>query len=763
MSLSGWNVVFRTEALWISAFLAAGAVGGLVYNWPDASVPDAQVHSDVAPTQVSETKLVDTSAEPVAAQKPVENIDVRDNPQVDLQPQEAPSVEVEKQQGIWNELAPESKRSQPIDFSVLKLGDGLLVGGNYVGAYQHYSKLWQRADLPVDTAVLIRLGLSAELAGLYDQAEQHYRSAIRVSESGSVKQLAGLLGTARVWEGRGQLDDAISLLSEMYLQYANDSQPELIRQSIVRQLADCLQKRLLLSPVVQQALQDEPMEYHWCPLVIKPILDLADLASLTPNPENRKTGLTLLQNPPGDVSLILFDAHLSGVAVLTVLSNLETMSGLTLNVTEKAKSELVGRLTNVESPVIPVSIMLDQMLESLRLTWSQTNGMVTIMHRDELTERDSASFDLARVQRMLQQVQLNFSNGVERTAAMMNDGNNARLSGGWDVAADKYRAARESSPTNELSAKLFFNEASLDLVRGEKLNSLHACYLALDQTLSTTLQAHVYAMIGELELEFGQPGKAVTAASRGLRRADDPKVISRTVMTLARAYLLADDPFSANAVLFDASDDLTTEPIKRLASVFGTYARFQHVQPKQGLQDEGQRLVMALAALDPKDVTTFADALIVSDAFASVGLRSQAIDSLQLALDIAPPGYWNEKIRLQLAETYYQASELARANETVESFGSVSADLLPTVLFLHASIQLDMGQLEQTEAICRRILRMNVDEAMKAKALDKLGQVLQRSGQHYAAALCFAGLLPDPVDSSSDDDSVVAGQTGDAP
>ncbi len=266
--------------------------------------------------------------------------------------------------------------------------------------------------------------------------------------------------------------------------------------------------------------------------------------------------------------------------------------------------------------------------------------------------------------------------------------------------------------------------------------------MALDQTLSADLQAQVYAMIADLELGFGQMEKSITAASRGLRRANDPVVFTRTAMTLARAYLLTGDPYSANAVLFDASTDLTGGSLERLASVFSSFARYQHVGPKHGLQDEGQRVVLALAALQPDDVTSFADALIVSKAYSAVGLRSKAIDRLSEALDIAPAGYWNERIRLQLAEMYYASQALDKANETIESFGTVSAGLLPKVLYLHASVQLDLGNLEQTEAICRRLLSMDIDQGVQSSALEKLGETLQRSGDHYAAALCFAGLLP---------------------
>ncbi|QEF98845.1 hypothetical protein Mal15_29020 [Stieleria maiorica] len=734
--------MFRTEVLWVSVFLAIGAVGGLVYNWPSEPQVDIDSPAEQIPPPATETsgQAAAEQLSPFAA----EDFDgaVRDDPQ-------APPASSATVAGIWNDVRPSAQRSQPIDFGVLELGDRLLAGGNSVGAVKHYSKLWQQANLPVDVAVLIRLGLASELAGLHEQAEKHYHSAIRVAEKGSVQQLASLLGLARLWESQGQLGEAISLLSELFLVYSHDGYPKIIRQTIVHQLADCLQRRLLANEVVVEALQKEPMEYHWVPVAVDSMLALADWESPDGVPVNPGSGLKLLQNYEGDVSLVLVQAHLSGVSVLKLISELQRLSGLQITVTEKAKSSLVGRLANVNAPVMAVSLLLDQALESMELSWSQSEGGVTIMAREELTTRDLASYDLARTQRMLQRVQLDYLEGVERVAAIMNDGNNVRLSGGWDLAADKYRAAREAGPAHELNADLYFNEASLSMVRGDSLNALHASYMALDQTLSPALQAEVYAMIADLELEFGQMSKSITAASRGMRRADDPVVLARTAMTLARGYLLTGDPYSANSVLFDVSADLAGGPLERLASVFSSYARFQHVGPKHGLQDEGQRVVLALAALQPQDIVSFADSLIVSKAYSSVGLRSKAIGNLSAALENAPPGYWNERIRLQLAEMYYESLDLDQANTTIESFGTVSADLLPEVLYLHASVQLDMGNLEQSEIICRRILAMQVDQSIQSDALEKLGETLQKSGDHYAAALCFAGLLPETEGNAS--------------
>ena len=381
------------------------------------------------------------------------------------------------------------------------------------------------------------------------------------------------------------------------------------------------------------------------------------------------------------------------------------------------------------------------------------------MHRDELMPRDAASFDLARTQRILRQVQLEQldpSETTRRTAAIMNEGNNARLSGGWELAREKYKLAREQSPMHELSAKLYFNEASLRLLEGEKLDALNACYLALDQTLTVSLEGDVYAMIAELELELGQPDKAITAAARGLRRAQDRDVTGRCVMMLARAYLLDDDPDSANRVLFEQSQNLSVESQRRIASVFGSYSRYQRMPSRGGLQDEGQRLVMSLAQLRPSDIDGFADALIVSQAYASVGLRTSTIESLQKALADAPEGFWAERIRFELAKAHYEAGQLQQANETIEGYGQVSMDLLPAVLMLHANVKYDAHDFDGCEAVCRRILGLDkIDEALQSDALNKLGNVLNEKGDHYAATLCFAGLLPEPSQDTNSSRTVV--------
>lgn len=729
-------------------FLAVGAIGGLVYNWPDPAA-DSVAENEIVATEVGDSPALDEDE--IDETWPFED-EVRENPQPETAeetplPTDTPTAPVED---VWSEISPPMKRTQSVDWNIVELGDRLLLGGNYTGAIKHYEKLWKTSNVPTDNAVLMRLALASELAELHDDAIKHYRSAIRVSEKGSVAQANCLLGIARVWENRGQFEDSCSLLSELFLLYGGEQYPKLLRGQLVSQLSDCLQKRLLSSEVVIEALQKEPMEYFWPSLVVDNILTLIDWETPAEGMSVEPSQLKVLQAPRPDATLILIAANVRGLSVLGLLSELERGSELRFTLTERAKSDLVGRMCNIQTTAMPLSFVLDSVLEPVVLSWSQGTSEVNIMHRDELSPRDIASYDLARVQRMLRQVKLEEAEGPRRTAAMMNEGNNSRLSGGWDEARESYKMAREQTPTNELSAKLYFNEASLQLADGEKLDALNACYMALDQTLTASLQGDVYAMIAKLELELGQAEKAITAGSRGLRRAQDPEVLSRCAMTLSKAYLLNDDPDSANQVLFDQSQAIIGDSQRRLASVFSSFARYQRNPSRGGLQDEGQRLVMALAMMKPDDPKGFADALIVSQAYALVGIKTKAIESLKQALATAPAGFWSERIRLELAKAYYEAEKLQEADETIAGFGQVTLGMLPQVLLLHANVKFDAQQLDQCEAICRRIVSLDVDQSIQAEALNKLGMVLNEKGQHYAATLCFAGLLPEPIKANSD-------------
>jgi tetratricopeptide (TPR) repeat protein len=701
--------VFRAELWWTAALIATGMVGGAVYNWP-AAVSD---------------RAVDEVAD---------------------QPQDALKTSQQSQGfSLTGQLpAAPTNDSAPIELDSLRVGDRLLSGGNFIGAYQQYLKLQKQAGAAEDGSLSVRLGLAAELAGFLNQAEQHYRAAIDSPASSLLQQLWGLIGTARLWEAGGRLDEAIGLLSELFLVYGSDHFPDQIRLPIYGQLSQCLQKRTLADAGKDMNTLPAVVRYHWVEPDIESVISDAVELSATQLDAAETAKLEVIQKPINDVSLILVDAQIGFRSLPQLISDVAQAAGLDLQISSHARSLLSERSLRIDSKALPVSVLLDEAFGSLPLAWRQTEGTVYVLHVDELTSVQKQTYPIERIQRLLRQWQLNFGEGAPHVAALMHDANNCLLLGDTESAANKYQAARDLRPGGELSALLYFNVGILELSQDRQESALGKFYQSLDQTLSPQLQASSYARIAGLELELGRPAKAIPAAARGRRLSQDPRVAPINLMLLAKSYLLESDPFSANQVLFDDSALLITQSNRRLAGVMASYARFQVARPAGGLQHEGERLVVSLAALHPDDAQDFVDHFILARAFADVGFRTKAIEHLQAAAATASGRYWQNRIQVQLAEIFYQAGDLDQAAVTLQNIVQSSDGAVDVqVQLLRARISLQLQRSETCLSLCQSLLRQSLDEATKKQTLELLGKAYQQTGQHYSAALCFAGLLPE--------------------
>lgn len=325
--------------------------------------------------------------------------------------------------------------------------------------------------------------------------------------------------------------------------------------------------------------------------------------------------------------------------------------------------------------------------------------------------------------------------------AFMHDGNNSVWQGDISRARNMLAASRELQPGGELSAMLYFNTALLDQSLGNSDQALNAYYLALDQTSSNAIQAASYAKIAKMELILGRPDKAIRAAARGTRLPGRADVVSDNVMTLAKAYLLDSDPNSANRVLFKHADSVA-EDAKRFATVIASYARLQVLSPARGVQNETERLVLSLVALHPGDLQSAIDNLIVSRAYFTAGFRSKAIEHLDIAAANAINGHWSEAIGFELAEKLFNAGEYESADLAIRAILEASTSS-PKAKLLQVRLQFKLGQYDACSSNCYELLNTGLSDEEKGAVLSLLGKTYQKSGQHYAAALCFAGLLPE--------------------
>ena len=218
----------------------------------------------------------------------------------------------------------------------------------------------------------------------------------------------------------------------------------------------------------------------------------------------------------------------------------------------------------------------------------------------------------------------------------------------------------------------------------------------------------------------------------------------QNMMILAKSYLLDSDPFSANRILFNNASKFEGST-KRFASVLATHARFQAMKPVSGLQNEGERLVLALASIRAEDLSSDVDHLLLSRAYFDAGLRSKAIEHLDIATKVVKNSSWTDRIRYELAVNRFETGDFAGASQSIDALSDdAHQELRSKAAVINAKSQLAVGNLPRCQAICESILRETTDVEQKKETLKILGQTYQADGKHYAAALCFAGLMPDP-------------------
>jgi hypothetical protein len=131
-----------------------------------------------------------------------------------------------------------------------------------------------------------------------------------------------------------------------------------------------------------------------------------------------------------------------------------------------------------------------------------------------------------------------------------------------------------------------------------------------------------------------------------------------------------------------------------------------------------------------------------------VGLLDQCAELLANALQAELPPWIADQVRLQLVEYQLQIGGLAEADSHLEALlGSSDEETVRSALLKLAALQLRRGDRSECLESCRKLLG---DEALspehKSQALRMMGRVFELQSQHYAAALCYAGMVPSSQD-----------------
>lgn len=641
----------------------------------------------------------------------------------------------------------------------LALGDHYFMGGNCSLALIKYQSI--KGQTGEDTSLVLRKAACYERLSELDSAEVSYRDTL-TQASNPKHRLLAMAGFGRVLVKQGKVEEAISILSEQLLRIDQDpSIPGGTRSQLFFEYAKALEARITASHSPTNDGNPEMLKNGELPDLLLPY-SLATATSLN-NPEEylqmidqppgadvEVTGdepvYKILQRPADAASTITAAVSVGLQPVPLLLDQITQVANLELQISEKARETIAGRSRVVHVNSTTLSSYYDQLLISFGLVWQQVDRTIYVVHVSELDDAKMWNeFQFQSAARSFRRFEIDFPSNRFRKAATLSRARIAILAHDYNRAANLFRELEQSQPIGEVKAKSFFNQAKLSQLLNRPEEAVYLYYRAIDQTIDANVEASGYCLLSQLHVTTREIKEAIKAGRRGLATAVTLDQRQEAALNLAKAYLLDNDPYSANLTLFRNRKMIKEKNHRMIAAVLGAYARSIGGSDVESIEIAQNRLLTALSSLETSQFQTFADCYIASMAYESLGFRDRAIAMLTLALSMPDVGDWQRQVFFELAVLQRKMEMNAEAIATLSLLVSQEDEWRSKALLLLANLYHETKQWDQCIAVCKTLWNSGLNDVEKKSTLKILGAAFQAKGQHYSAALCFAGMLPGEI------------------
>lgn len=614
------------------------------------------------------------------------------------------------------------------------------------------------------------LGLAEELAGNLRQAEAAYATALR-HRPGNKAEVFALAGLVRIWLAGGRVDEALELATDLYLQsglltrgdgWAAAEINWLLAMSLVESERLAKQGRGLTSPLwfelpppavelMVSALWPAELESGETSLEETDPPPPPALQAAFGNDEGLPAALAEHATAAGDPAtphpvpnvggdLGNIDVNLPAQTFQQLYQQIASGPGWSVVATTSARDRLAGRAKSILVTSQPVGLLLDLLSLSESLAW-QVQGRE--LRLDLATPDEVSAMRLRCGADLLARFAEMHPADRRHAWCQVARGNLALELGQADEAAQHWHEAWRLGATGELAAGLLVNQSLLSERLGRLDDARRQLYDAIDSTWNLGLQGEAWSRIARLALARGEFAEARHAASRSARLASDDTARRGAALALATAYLLEDNPWAANQVIFESRDLLGDSPVAAEAAFLGSYSRYLGSQTTVAKNKEEPRLLAALTASALGPGLTPAGASLVSDAWRRLGFNDRAAQAITSHVTVGAGEYWDGRLALMLAECRKldgapddAARVLGRVARQADSNVSAQATLEL------ARLQHSKGDYSAAISSARSLLDPAVDDTFRKAALGVMGSAYQRLEQPYAAALCFAGICP---------------------
>lgn len=679
-----------------------------------------------------------------------------------------PDADVLAEQAQGESGTEDSELAQASTEKLVQQGDKFLTTENFAAAAQRYIRAQQQTGV-MNNELALRIAICAEYGRQYRAATEQYHRVIE-NQPTEVQRWIAQSGLSRCWLERGDRTEALAILSDLFIKSLN--QPNLPKPLVAQvnyQLGRALQEVALQNYHYELGAPDGVAFHPVLPwleellLLIDPTnpeiaanMQAERLESLkksfsgSADPERARDAVpqhpqvVVVQRPTESVELTAVDIQSPMVSLNQLVKHLAAACELDLYVSPAAKSLITAKSKAVNASSVPVSLILDNVLLPINVVWFQNERG---LHLFSLLEDETLApkFFPAATERTYRRFMVSFPGDYRVASALLARGNLKVLAGELDQAAVLYQELLQRNLKEELLAKVFFNLGKIELLLGRNESALRLFYSTADQTYDRELQAVAFWLMGQVSLEQRDISEAIRASGRSmaLSKIDDQR--RRAAMTLARAYLISNQPLSTNQVLFDHRQAFEGSSLERSAAVIGSLARYQGMSDKNNLSSEASRLLSALAMTRTEDFSHFLDLYIAARGWQELGFRDKAIELLTLAADATTIASWRRQFLFELGIQLTLTQQHDKAIAVFEFLITGEEDewIEKAVVQL---IQTYDRQGRHQDAINtgEKNLEKILNENNRQLVLQAMGTSYRELGQHHAAAVCFAGLFPRP-------------------
>ena len=734
--------MFRVEFWIVSTLFCCGVIAGLVLSWPDSTPPAKDDAAHSAPAEHSgptEHPVDQTNAARLLRSLAFEL-------------------------GLDEELSLEETEGK-----LLRSADQFLLLGNYGGALKLLRTVLQAEQSHPDPVVLCRLGLAEELRGNYPVAEKAYLQAIKRPTSRPIEVL-GLTGLARVWLLNGKPAEAIELLSDILLQSRRfETGSEFLEGEVLTLLAAAQRQQGIrgqeLSPFSPEGVDFAP-----------PVIDLeptieALQANSTPRPmlasghETPPAGdsheshnsheahnpsesqpaapaavLRVISRESDQAGAILLAADLDVQPLNPLLEQLGATAQLKFEIDEAALPFLQGRSKALHFEQLSLGLVLDALLGPIQLGWEQEGQLirVTVPQRDE----ESPSW-LNAAGRTWQQFLKLVPRDRRRAYAHYEQGNLQLLQRNYDQAATEYQAALQAGARDDMAARIHLNQARVNAALGRVDEAIALLFRAIDTATNKHVSALAYFLISQLQVQQGQLEASLSATSRAISLSQEDALTTQAVLQQTRIYLLQNKPFAANQAIFQRRDLFTQDADRQVAAFISSLSRLLGSELPEARRNESYRLVSTLQEFTPATSLSTIDRYLVGRAWQALGFDDLALANLQAALAQATDIYWRDRLLFELAIEHQRHSEYEQAIKCYEHLAQAdNLETATTAKLQMLEARIELRQFPEAIVIGRELLAAKLTAEQQKSVLTSLGLAYRQLGEPYAAALCFAGMLP---------------------